>query len=201
MALSSYPRSNEVPHYSTSMINGEPRDRDRRHLFEIGHPLVSDLKESHRDGKRFHDAVIQRLQGEYSPIQNRIEQVHVDKLDGRVTNEFCDEECSEHVCDCRSDRMLTGVGKSRVRLSSENAQDSTQQIAVEKYGRYHEVCTSFISAEWCAWHSIATHQPSACNCRARSLRRRPFRLSDLRNRNAASNRSGFLHPFRFQRGG
>ncbi len=52
--------------------------------------ITSALKESHQDEKRFHDEAIQRLQGEYSQLQDRIDQMYVDKLDGRVTNEFFD---------------------------------------------------------------------------------------------------------------
>ena len=57
--------------------------------------ITSALKESHHDEKRFHDEAIERLQGEYSRLQNRIDQMYVDKLDGRVTGEFFDQKSAE----------------------------------------------------------------------------------------------------------
>ena len=57
--------------------------------------VTSALKESHQDEKRFHDDAIQRLQSEYSRLQNRIDQMYVDKLDRRVTDEFFDQKSAE----------------------------------------------------------------------------------------------------------
>jgi hypothetical protein len=57
--------------------------------------VTSALKESHQDEKRFHDEAIQRLQSEYSRLQNRIDQMYVDKLDRRVTDEFFDQKSAE----------------------------------------------------------------------------------------------------------
>ena len=57
--------------------------------------ITSALKESHQDEKRFHDEAVQRLQGEYSRLQNRIDRMYVDKLDGRVTDDFFDQKSTE----------------------------------------------------------------------------------------------------------
>lgn len=58
--------------------------------------LVSQaLRESHVDEKRFHDEAVQRLQGEYNRLKNRIDQMYLDKLDGRVTAEFFDQKSEE----------------------------------------------------------------------------------------------------------
>ena len=53
------------------------------------------LRESHTDEKRFHEDAIQRLQTEYSRLQNRIDQMYIDKLDGRVDAEFFDQKSAE----------------------------------------------------------------------------------------------------------
>ena len=57
--------------------------------------ITSALKESHQDEKRFHDEAVQRLQDEYSRLQNRIDRMYVDKLDGRVSDEFFDQKSTE----------------------------------------------------------------------------------------------------------
>ena len=57
--------------------------------------ITSALKDSHQDEKRFHDEAVQRLQDEYSRLQNRIDRMYVDKLDGRVSDEFFDQKSTE----------------------------------------------------------------------------------------------------------
>ena len=46
------------------------------------------LKESQADERRFHDEAITRLQGIYRRLQDRLDGVYVDKLDGTVDEEF-----------------------------------------------------------------------------------------------------------------
>jgi site-specific DNA recombinase len=53
------------------------------------------LRQSHGDAKRHHDAAIARLQVEYNQLQNRIDAMYVDKLDGRVGAAFFDRKASE----------------------------------------------------------------------------------------------------------
>ena len=53
------------------------------------------LRESHEDKKSFHDEAIESLQKQYARLQNRLNQMYVDKLDGRVTSEFFDEKSEE----------------------------------------------------------------------------------------------------------
>jgi site-specific DNA recombinase len=57
--------------------------------------VSSALRQSHVDEKQFHDEAIDRLQGEYKRLQNRIDQMYIDKLDGRVTAEFFDRKSAE----------------------------------------------------------------------------------------------------------
>ena len=42
------------------------------------------LTESHEDERRAHDEAIERLQTEYARLQNRLDAMYVDKLDGRI---------------------------------------------------------------------------------------------------------------------
>jgi site-specific DNA recombinase len=48
------------------------------------------LRQSHADEKREHDAAITRLQAEYHRLQDRIDTMYVDKLDGRIDAAFFD---------------------------------------------------------------------------------------------------------------
>lgn len=53
------------------------------------------LRQSHNDAKRHHDEAISRLQAEYNRLQNRIDAMYLDKLDGRVDAAFFDRKASE----------------------------------------------------------------------------------------------------------
>jgi site-specific DNA recombinase len=61
---------------------------------EICDWVAKALRESHGDEKRYHDQAIARLQAEYTRLQNRIDAMYVDKLDGKVTAAFFDEKAS-----------------------------------------------------------------------------------------------------------
>lgn len=52
--------------------------------------ITQALRESHQDEKRFHDEAIGRLHAEYTTLQNRLDGMYVDKLDGRIDNTFFD---------------------------------------------------------------------------------------------------------------
>jgi site-specific DNA recombinase len=53
------------------------------------------LRESHQDEKKFHDDAIARLQREHKRIQDRIDAMYMDKLDGRIDAEFFDRKAAE----------------------------------------------------------------------------------------------------------
>jgi len=53
------------------------------------------LRESHVDEKQFHDEAIDRLQKEYKRLQNRIDRMYEDKLDGRIDAGFFDQKSAE----------------------------------------------------------------------------------------------------------
>jgi len=53
------------------------------------------LRESHADERKFHDQALVRLQREHRRIQERIDAMYLDKLDGRVDREFFDRKAGE----------------------------------------------------------------------------------------------------------
>ena len=69
--------------------------------------MVSALRESHVDEKKFHDDAIGRLQTEYRKLQDRIDGMYVDKLDGRIDTAFFDRKSVEWRTE--QDRLLRDV--------------------------------------------------------------------------------------------
>ena len=57
--------------------------------------ITDALRQSHVDEKQFHADAISRLQTDYCKIQNRIDAMYEDKLDGRVAGEFFDTKAAE----------------------------------------------------------------------------------------------------------
>jgi hypothetical protein len=53
------------------------------------------LRQSHGDERRYHDEAIARLQAEYNRLQNRIDTMYADRLDGRVQADFFDHKAKE----------------------------------------------------------------------------------------------------------
>jgi len=53
------------------------------------------LRVSHGDEKQHHEDAIRRIQAEYNRLQNRIDAMYVDKLDGRVDTGFFDRKAEE----------------------------------------------------------------------------------------------------------
>ncbi len=53
------------------------------------------LRESHSDEKEFHDEAITRLQRDHRRVQDRIDRMYEDKLDGRIDNAFFDAKATE----------------------------------------------------------------------------------------------------------
>ena len=65
------------------------------------------LRESHGDEKRFHEEAIVRLQDESHRLQNRLDAMYVDKLDGRIDEAFYDRKAGEWRSE--QDRLLRSV--------------------------------------------------------------------------------------------
>jgi site-specific DNA recombinase len=57
--------------------------------------MTEALQQSHADERRYHEEAMTRLQSEYTRLQNRIEAMYVDKLDGRVDTVFFDRKAAE----------------------------------------------------------------------------------------------------------
>jgi site-specific DNA recombinase len=57
--------------------------------------VTTALRESHRDEKQFNDEAISKLQREHRRLQDRIDAMYTDKLDGRIDNAFFDRKAGE----------------------------------------------------------------------------------------------------------
>ena len=57
--------------------------------------MAEALRQSHDDEKRCHDEAVVRLQAEYRRLQNRIDAMYIDKLDGKIDAAFYDQKASE----------------------------------------------------------------------------------------------------------
>lgn len=53
------------------------------------------LKESHEDKKKYLEETIIRLQSEYNKLQNRIDTMYIDKLDGKIDGNFYQQKSTE----------------------------------------------------------------------------------------------------------
>jgi site-specific DNA recombinase len=53
------------------------------------------LRVSHGDEKQHHEDAIRRIQADYDRLQNRIDAMYVDKLDGRIDTDFFDRKAAE----------------------------------------------------------------------------------------------------------
>jgi hypothetical protein len=62
------------------------------------------LRESYQDERKFHDEAIAKLQREHRRIQDRINAMYMDKLDGRIDNDFFDLKAA----DFRSEQARLG---------------------------------------------------------------------------------------------
>jgi site-specific DNA recombinase len=54
--------------------------------------MVTALKESHADEKLHHDESVARLQKQHQQLQNRLDAMYVDKLDGKISQEYFDRQ-------------------------------------------------------------------------------------------------------------
>jgi site-specific DNA recombinase len=54
------------------------------------------LLESHQDEKQLHAAAVERLQREHRRLQDRLERMYEDKLDGQIENEFYNRKAADY---------------------------------------------------------------------------------------------------------
>jgi site-specific DNA recombinase len=57
--------------------------------------LTKALRESHDDEKRFRDEATARLEAEWTLLQNRLDAMYIDKLDGRIQTAFFERKAAE----------------------------------------------------------------------------------------------------------
>jgi len=57
--------------------------------------VTSALRESYKDKKTYHDQMIATLQGQYRVLQERLDRMYVDKLDGKISQEFFERKNGE----------------------------------------------------------------------------------------------------------
>lgn len=57
--------------------------------------LRETLRQSHADEQAFHDAQIEALEEKEKAIQRRLDQIYIDKLDGKITEEFWRQKTDE----------------------------------------------------------------------------------------------------------
>jgi DNA invertase Pin-like site-specific DNA recombinase len=70
------------------------------------------LVQSHGDEKRFHEEAIGRLRTEYDRLQHRLDAMYVDKLDGRIDQDFFDQKSTEWRVD--QTRLLRAIEEHQV---------------------------------------------------------------------------------------
>jgi site-specific DNA recombinase len=69
--------------------------------------MTEALRQSHEDERRDHAEAMTRLQAEYARLQNRIEAMYMDKLDGRVETLFFDRKAAEWRAE--QDRLMRAI--------------------------------------------------------------------------------------------
>lgn len=57
--------------------------------------IVVALKESHAEEKRYHNDMISALQNQYQKLQDRVDAMYIDKLDGKISEEFFNRKREE----------------------------------------------------------------------------------------------------------
>lgn len=65
------------------------------------------MRESHQDERWFHEEAVARLQDESRRLQNRLDAMYVDKLDGKIDQAFYDRRAGEWRSE--QDRLLRAI--------------------------------------------------------------------------------------------
>ena len=77
-----YVREEAIDQQMAELVKAVEIDQERLEWVKKG------LKESHQDEQTYHDAQIQGLHVRYEQLQRRLDQIYLDKLDGKITEEF-----------------------------------------------------------------------------------------------------------------
>ena len=84
-----YVREEVLEQKFTELLRGLAFDQ------EVLNWVTEALRESHKDEQAFHEEAIERLQAEYKRLESRINNMYVDKLDGRIDVAFFDTKAAE----------------------------------------------------------------------------------------------------------
>jgi site-specific DNA recombinase len=78
---------------------------------EVTEFIVKALRESHQEEKRFHEEALTRLSAEHAQLQNRLDQMYVDKLDGKISESFYERKAFEWRAE--QDRIAEAIQRHR----------------------------------------------------------------------------------------
>ena len=84
-----YAREESITDQFAELLKGFRLDDDIKGF------LTKALRQSHTDEKRFHDEALARLTAEHEQLQNRLDQMYVDKLDGKISVSFYERKAGE----------------------------------------------------------------------------------------------------------
>ena len=95
------------------MLSAESTESNRRISVdeEIVYWIATALRESHADQKRFRDESVARLQQEHTRLQNRLDVMYEDRLDGRIDLSLFERKSGEYRKDqARIQAEINGFG-------------------------------------------------------------------------------------------
>ena len=86
----SYTREEELNTKFAAILKGLSIDQETLALMRRA------LLDSHHDEKQFHAAAVEKLQREHRRLQDRLERMYEDKLDGQIDNDFYNRKAAEY---------------------------------------------------------------------------------------------------------
>ncbi len=84
-----YAREETIAEQFGDLLRGLHLDQDIQEF------LIKALRQSHQDEKHFHDEALARLTTEFDQLQNRLDTMYVDKLDGKISESFYERKAGE----------------------------------------------------------------------------------------------------------
>lgn len=78
---------------------------------EVKEFLTNALRQSLQDEKKFHEEALSRFSAEHGQLQNRLDQMYVDKLDGKISESFYERKAGEWRAE--QDRIAEAIAEHR----------------------------------------------------------------------------------------
>jgi site-specific DNA recombinase len=100
-----YAREESITNQFAELLKGLHLDADVQEF------LTKALRQSHQDEKRFQEEALTRLTAEHAQLQNRLDQMYVDKLDGKVSESFYERKAGEWRAE--QDRIAEAIEEHR----------------------------------------------------------------------------------------